>query len=140
MPVIKSRIDTASRAFAENAAHMQSLVNDLTARLEQVSRGGPAKARERHLKRGKLLARDRIKVLLDDGSPFMELSALAAYGLYEDDVPSAGIVTGIGTVMGRQCVIVANDATVKGGSLVPIAIKKHVRAQEIAEENGLGVI
>ena len=140
MPVIKSRIDTASRAFAENAAHMQSLVNDLTARLEQVSRGGPAKARERHLKRGKLLARDRIKVLLDDGSPFMELSALAAYGLYEDDVPSAGIVTGIGRVHDQEVVVIANDATVKGGTYYPITVKKHLRAQEIAEQNRLPCI
>ncbi len=140
MPVLRSKIDTSSRAFAENAAHMQSLVNDLKARLERVAQGGPAKAREKHAKRGKLLVRDRIKVLLDKDSLFMELSALAALGLYNDEIPSAGIVTGIGRVHGQEVVIVANDATVKGGTYYPVTVKKHLRAQEIAEQNRLPCI
>jgi 3-methylcrotonyl-CoA carboxylase beta subunit len=140
MPVIKSRIDTSSHAFADNQAHMQSLVNDLKARLERVAQGGLAKARERHMKRGKLLVRDRIKILLDEGSPFMELSALAAHGMYDDDVPSAGIVTGIGRVHEQEVMVVANDATVKGGTYYPITVKKHLRAQEIAGENCLPCI
>ncbi len=137
MAVIRSKIDPSSRAFADNAAHMQSLVNDLKARLERVAQGGPAKAREKHAKRGKLLARDRIKVLLDKDSPFMEFSALAAHGLYNDEVPSAGIITGIGRVQGREVMIIANDATVKGGTYYPLTVKKHLRAQEIAGENRL---
>ena len=140
MPVIKSRIDTSSHAFADNQAHMQSLVNDLKAKLERVAQGGLAKARERHMKRGKLLVRDRIKILLDEGSPFMELSALAAHGMYDDDVPSAGVVTGIGRVHEQEVMVVANDATVKGGTYYPITVKKHLRAQEIAGENCLPCI
>ncbi|MFQ5936505.1 MAG: carboxyl transferase domain-containing protein, partial [Acidiferrobacterales bacterium] len=140
MAVIESRIDTSSRAFTDNAAHMHSLVNDLKARLERVSQGGPAKARERHLKRGKLLARDRIKILLDKNSPFVEFSALAAHGLYDDDVPSAGIITGIGRVYGQEVTVVANDATVKGGTYYPVTVKKHLRAQEVAEQNYLPCI
>jgi 3-methylcrotonyl-CoA carboxylase beta subunit len=140
MAVIESRIDSSSRAFADNASQMQSLVNDLKAQLERVSRGGPAKAREKHLKRGKLLVRDRIKVLLDNHSPFMELSPLAANGLYDDEIPSAGIVTGIGRVDGQEVMVVANDATVKGGTYYPITVKKHLRAQEIAEQNHLPCI
>jgi 3-methylcrotonyl-CoA carboxylase beta subunit len=140
MPVIKSRIDSSSRAFADNAAHMQSLVNDLKARLERVAQGGLAKARERHMKRGKLLVRDRIKILLDEGSPFMELSPLAAHGMYDDDVPSAGIVTGIGRMHEQEVMVIANDATVKGGTYYPITVKKHLRAQEIAEQNCLPCI
>jgi 3-methylcrotonyl-CoA carboxylase beta subunit len=140
MSVIRSRIDTSSRAFADNQAHMQSLANDLKARLERVAQGGLAKARERHMKRGKLLVRDRVKILLDEGSPFMELSALAAHGMYDDDVPSAGIVTGIGRVHEQEVMVVANDATVKGGTYYPITVKKHLRAQEIAGENCLPCI
>ena len=119
---------------------MQSLVNDLKARLERVAQGGLAKARERHMKRGKLLVRDRIKILLDEGSPFMELSALAAHGMYDDDVPCAGIVTGIGRVHEHEVMVIANDATVKGGTYYPITVKKHLRAQEIAGENCLPCI
>ncbi len=140
MAIIKSKIDTSSRQFAQNAANMQSLVNDLKARLERVAAGGPGEAREKHLKRGKLLARDRVKILLDKDSPLTELSALAANGMYGDDVPSAGIVTGIGRVHGQEIVFVANDATVKGGTYYPITVKKHLRAQEIARQNRLPCI
>ncbi|MFQ5993674.1 MAG: carboxyl transferase domain-containing protein [Acidiferrobacterales bacterium] len=140
MPVIKSKLDTSSGQFADNAANMQSLVNDLKARLERVAAAGPASAREKHMKRGKLLARDRIKILVDKNSPFLEFSALAASGMYNDEVPSAGIVTGIGHVHGQEVVIVANDATVKGGTYYPITIKKHLRAQEIARANRLPCI
>jgi 3-methylcrotonyl-CoA carboxylase beta subunit len=140
MAIIKSKIDTSSPQFAQNAANMQSLVNNLKAMLERVTAGGPGKAREKHLKRGKLLVRDRIKILLDKDSPFVELSALAANDMYDDDVPSAGIVTGVGRVHGQEVVIVANDATVKGGTYYPITVKKHLRAQEIARQNRLPCI
>ncbi|MFQ5755281.1 MAG: carboxyl transferase domain-containing protein [Acidiferrobacterales bacterium] len=140
MAIIQSKIDTSSPQFAQNAANMQSLVNNLKATLERVTAGGPGKAREKHLKRGKLLARDRIKILLDKDSPFVEFSALAANGMYDDDIPSAGIVTGIGRVHGQEVVIVANDATVKGGTYYPITVKKHLRAQEIARQNRLPCI
>ena len=140
MAVIKSRIDTSSREFADNAANMQSQVNDLKARLEKLATGGPAKAREKHQKRGKLLVRDRIKILLDKDEPFVELSALAANGMFDDDVRSAGIVTGLSRVRGQEVVVVANDATVKGGTYYPITVKKHLRAQEIAEQNRLPCI
>ncbi len=140
MAVIKSRIDTSSREFADNAANMQSQVNDLKARLEKLATGGPAKAREKHQKRGKLLVRDRIKILLDKDEPFVELSALAANGMFDDDVRSAGIVTGLSRVRGQEVLVVANDATVKGGTYYPITVKKHLRAQEIAEQNRLPCI
>ncbi|MFQ5936429.1 MAG: carboxyl transferase domain-containing protein [Acidiferrobacterales bacterium] len=140
MPVVKSKIETSSRQFTENAANMHSLVNDLKARLERVAAGGPRKARDKHLKRGKLLARDRIKILLDKDSPFVEFSALAANGMYSDEVPSAGIVTGIGRIHGQEVIIVANDATVKGGTYYPVTVKKHLRAQEVAEQNRLPCI
>ncbi|GAA5044000.1 carboxyl transferase domain-containing protein [Nocardia callitridis] len=114
-----------------------ALVDDLRARLTATALGGSAKSRERHLARGKLLPRQRVDHLLDPGSPFLELSPLAANGLYDDECPGAGIITGIGRVSGRECVIVANDATVKGGTYYPMTAKKHLRAQEIAEQNGL---
>jgi 3-methylcrotonyl-CoA carboxylase beta subunit len=119
---------------------MKSLVEDLRGRLEQVRLGGSEAARRKHLDRGKLLARDRVDQLLDPGSPFLELSALAATGMYADAVPSGGIVTGVGRVSGRECVIVANDATVKGGTYYPITVKKHLRAQEVARANRLPCI
>ncbi|MFQ5545871.1 MAG: carboxyl transferase domain-containing protein, partial [Acidiferrobacterales bacterium] len=140
MAVINSRIDTSSREFADNAANTQSQVNDLKARLEKLATGGPAKTREKHQKRGKLLVRDRIKILLDKDEPFAELSALAANGMFDDDVRSAGIVTGLGRVHGQEVVVVANDATVKGGTYYPITVKKHLRAQEIAGQNWLPCI
>jgi len=122
------------------ANDMNALVEDLRVRLETTRRGGSESARTKHLERGKLLARDRVDQLLDPGSPFLELSPLAATGMYEDAVPSAGVVTGIGRVSGRECVIVANDATVKGGTYYPITVKKHLRAQEVARANRLPCI
>ncbi len=112
-------------------------MEQLKSRLAEVRRGGPDASRERHVSRGKLLPRDRVDHLLDPGSPFLEVGALAAYGMYDDDAPSAGIITGIGRVAGRDCVVVANDATVKGGTYYPITVKKHLRAQAVAEQNRL---
>ena len=122
------------------AEEMHVLVDDLRERLAVVRRGGSEAARRRHLDRGKLLARDRVDRLLDPGSPFLELSPLAATGMYDDAVPSAGIVTGVGRVSGRECVVVANDATVKGGTYYPMTVKKHLRAQEVARANRLPCI
>src|SRR6187200_213600 len=122
------------------AAEMKELVDELRERLALVRQGGSEAARKKHTDRGKLLARDRVDALLDPGSPFLELSALAATGMYEDAVPSAGIVTGVGLISGRTCVVVANDATVKGGTYYPITVKKHLRAQEIARANKLPCI
>ncbi|ANB03476.1 carboxyl transferase domain-containing protein [Ectothiorhodospira sp. BSL-9] len=140
MSVIKSKINTRSEEFAANQAAMSALVEDLRQRVARVSAGGSEGARERHLSRGKLLPRERIRVLLDPGSPFLEISQLAACGLYGDEVPSAGVIAGIGRVSGRECMIVANDATVKGGTYYPITVKKHLRAQEIAQQNRLPCI
>ncbi|MFJ1459864.1 carboxyl transferase domain-containing protein [Nocardia sp. N2S4-5] len=125
-----------SAETGNRAAHL-ALVDDLRARLAANAFGGPAKARERHVARGKLLPRERVGQLLDQGSPFLELSPLAATGMYDDDCPGAGIITGIGRVSGRECVIVANDATVKGGTYYPMTVKKHLRAQEVALQNHL---
>jgi 3-methylcrotonyl-CoA carboxylase beta subunit len=137
MSVIKSKLDTRSDEFKANAAAMRALVDDLHAKTEQVARGGSEEARQKHLARGKLLARDRVNGLLDPGTSFLELSPLAAYGMYGGDVPAASVVTGIGRVNGVECMIVANDATVKGGTYYPLTVKKHLRAQEIALENRL---
>ncbi|MGQ4601595.1 carboxyl transferase domain-containing protein [Nocardia sp. R6R-6] len=127
---------TVTEEVGNRAAHA-ALVDDLRARLAAAALGGPAKARERHVARGKLLPRQRVDQLLDPGSPFLELSALAATGMYGEESPGAGIITGIGRVSGRECVIVANDATVKGGTYYPMTVKKHLRAQEIALQNQL---
>ena len=116
---------------------MAKLVSDLETKVSAISLGGGEAARERHTGKGKMLVRQRINALLDTGSPFLELSQMAGYKLYKDEVNAAGIVTGIGRVSGRECMIVANDATVKGGTYYPITVKKHVRAQEIAMENNL---
>jgi 3-methylcrotonyl-CoA carboxylase beta subunit len=140
MSVIKSQVDPRSDAFRHNADAMASLVEDLRGTVARTKFGGGERARERHLRRGKLLPRDRIRALLDVGSPFLELSQLAAHGLYDDEIPAAGIITGIGRVSGRECLVVANDATVKGGTYFPITVKKHLRAQEIAEQNHLPCI
>jgi len=140
MTVLDTAIDSRSAAFAENAAYMEELVSDLRQKVAAVKEGGGAKARERHLSRGKLLPRDRVRALLDPGTPFLELSQLAAHGVYDEDIPSAGIITGIGRVAGQECVIVCNDATVKGGTYYPLTVKKHLRAQEIARENRLPCI
>jgi 3-methylcrotonyl-CoA carboxylase beta subunit len=140
MAVLLSNIDGKSPDFARNAETMRRAVEDLRDKLAKATRGGTDEARARHTKRGKLLVRDRIAALLDPGSPFLELSALAAHGMYDGDVASAGIVTGIGQVSGRDCVIVANDATIKGGTYYPVTVKKHLRAQEIARDNHLPCI
>jgi 3-methylcrotonyl-CoA carboxylase beta subunit len=137
---IRSDIVTRSAEFASNADAMHALVTDLREKVAEVSQGGGENARKRHLSRNKLLPRDRIAGLIDPGSPFLELSQLAAYGLYDNEVPAAGIVTGIGRVSGRECIIVANDATVKGGTYFPLTVKKHLRAQEIALQNRLPCI
>ncbi|MEZ4861195.1 MAG: carboxyl transferase domain-containing protein [Caldilineaceae bacterium] len=137
MDVIESQVNIQSAEFQANAAHNQALVAELRARLAQVAQGKDARARQRHTERGKLLVRDRIDRLLDPGSPFLELSPLAAWELYDGDAPCAGIVTGIGRVAGRECLIVANDATVKGGAYYPMTVKKHLRAQQVALENCL---
>lgn len=125
---------------ASNRTAHAELLADLHARLERAAEGGGEKARRRHLERGKLLVRQRVDVLLDPGSPFLELSALAAEEMYEGRAPAAGIVTGIGRVSGRECVIVANDATVSGGTYYPMTVKKHLRAQQIAADNRLPCI
>jgi 3-methylcrotonyl-CoA carboxylase beta subunit len=137
---IISKINVRSPDFIENAAHMQVQVDDLKEKLEQVKLGGGERSRERHLSRGKLLPRDRVNALLDAGSPFLELSQLAAHEVYDANVPAAGIITGIGRVGGQECIIVANDATVKGGTYFPLTVKKHLRAQTIAQENNLPCI
>ncbi len=135
--MLHSDLNPRSEEFAANAAAMRALVDDLRAKVAEAELGGGEISRQRHISRGKLLPRDRVAGLIDHGSPFLELSQLAAYGLYGGDVPSAGIVTGIGRVAGRECVIVANDATVKGGTYFPVTVKKHLRAQEIARANHL---
>jgi 3-methylcrotonyl-CoA carboxylase beta subunit len=137
MTVLTTSLDLRSDSSRGNAAAMRGLVADLREKLSAVEEGGGEAARRRHLGRGKLLPRERVRLLLDPGSPFLELSPLAAFGMYDGEVPAAGIITGIGRIMGRECVVVANDATVKGGTYFPITVKKHLRAQEIAGENRL---
>ena len=134
MSTIKSALNVRSEDFRANEAAMRHAVDDLRGKLAHVARGGSEEARARHLARGKLLARDRIDALLDPGTPFLEVSQLAAYGMYGGDVPAAGVVTGIGRVSDQECMIVANDATVKGGTYYPMTVKKHLRAQEIARD------
>ncbi|KVL15647.1 carboxyl transferase domain-containing protein [Burkholderia cepacia] len=137
MPTIESKLNPRSEDFRANAAALEAVVADLRAKIEQLAQGGGQAARDKHLARGKLLPRDRIAQLLDPGAPFLEFSQLAANGMYNDDAPGAGVITGIGRIAGRECVIVCNDATVKGGTYYPVTVKKHVRAQEIAAENRL---
>ena len=134
MTILKSGIDTRDASFAENTEAMRTLVADLRNKVHEIKQGGGARSRDRHLSRGKLLPRDRVRTLLDPGTPYLELSQLAAYNVYEEQIPAAGILTGIGRVAGRECVVVANDATVKGGTYFPLTVKKHLRAQEIAEQ------
>ncbi len=130
-------IDTRSAEFRTNREVMAGLVEELRRTVEQVRQGGGERARARHVGRGKLLPRDRVRALIDPGSPFLEVGQLAAHGMYDGEVPSAGLITGIGRVSGRECMIVANDATVKGGTYFPLTVKKHLRAQEIAAQNRL---
>jgi 3-methylcrotonyl-CoA carboxylase beta subunit len=137
MPMIRSALATASETFRANASAMRSLVADLADKRAAAAQGGPQRLRERHVARGKLLPRERVVRLIDPGSPFLELSALAAHGLYGGDIHGAGIITGVGRICGRECVIVCNDATIKGGTYFPMTVKKHLRAQEIARENRL---
>src|SRR5579872_7113993 len=140
MALLQTHIDPREPSFDQNAASMHALVLELRERLDIAQAGGGREATERHRSRNKLTARERIARLIDPGSAFLELSALAAYGMYENASPSAGMVTGIGIVNGRDCIIVANDATVKGGTYYPMTVKKHLRAQEIAEQNYLPCI
>ena len=137
MARLTSTADPRAPEFRANAARMAALVAELRAQVERIREGGGEQARQRHLARGKLLPRERIRMLLDPASPFLEFSQLAAEGVYGEAIPAAGLITGIGRVSGRECVIVANDATVKGGTYFPLTVKKHLRAQEIAEANRL---
>jgi 3-methylcrotonyl-CoA carboxylase beta subunit len=137
---IKSTIDTASPEFCANETAMRALGAELQARRAAAAEGGPARSRERHLSRGKLLPRDRVMTLIDPGAPFLELSPLAADGMYEDPIRAAGLITGIGRIAGRECVVVCNDSTIKGGTYYPMTVKKHLRAQEVARENRLPCI
>ena len=137
MGILSSALNTHGDEFRANAEAMASLVADLKAKVARVAEGGGDEARRRHVGRGKLLPRERVDALIDPGTPFLELSQLAAHGLYNGDAPGAGLITGIGRVSGRECVIVCNDATVKGGTYYPVTVKKHLRAQEIAQENRL---
>ncbi|HTT82068.1 MAG TPA: carboxyl transferase domain-containing protein [Rhizomicrobium sp.] len=140
MTVLKSTINPRDTAFKSNAAAMEKLIGELKSRMEIAARGGDERSRKRHTERGKLLPRERVERLLDPGTPFLELSPLAAFGMYDGDIHAAGIITGIGRVEGRECVVVCNDATIKGGTYYPMTVKKHLRAQEIARENRLPCI
>ncbi len=140
MPAITSNVDSASSEFRANQSAMRALIAELERQRAAASAGGSPRARERHLARGKLLPRDRVMTLIDPGAPFLELSPLAANGMYDDAIHAAGLITGIGRVAGRECVIVCNDSTIKGGTYYPMTVKKHLRAQEIARENRLPCI
>ena len=140
MPPLQTAVDPRSDAFAANAAHNRALSAELRARSAEVALGGPEASRKRHTDRGKLLPRERVERLLDPGAPFLEIAALAAFDLYEGEAPGAGLITGVGRVSGREVMIVANDATVKGGAYFPMTVKKHLRAQEIAQQNRLPCI
>ena len=140
MPIIESRLNPRDDSFQANVRLMEALVADLRAKVDHIAQGGGDAARKKHTARGKLLPRDRVRMLCDPGAPFLELSQLAAYHMYHNEAPGAGMITGIGRVSGRECVIVCNDATVKGGTYFPMTVKKHLRAQEIAQQNNLPCI
>src|SRR5882672_5764352 len=140
MPVLDTSIDPRSDEYRANAQSLRTQVGELRELLARIAEGGGAQARDRHVARGKLLPRDRVRLLLDPGAPFVELSPLAGHGLYGEEVPAGGLITGVGQVMGQECVVIANDATVKGGTYFPVTVKKHLRAQEIARENRLPCI
>jgi 3-methylcrotonyl-CoA carboxylase beta subunit len=140
MSVLESQISTRDERFKANAAATGRLTAELRARLATAAQGGDERSRQRHVERGKLLSRERVNRLVDPGAPFLELSPLAAYGMYDDDIHAASIITGIGRVEGQECVIVCNDATIKGGTYYPMTVKKHLRAQEVARENRLPCI
>ncbi len=137
MSVLSTTLDTSSGAFRENADHMRTQLDDLQATIGKIALGGSERARDKHVARGKLLPRERVNTLLDPGTPFLELSQLAGLNMYDADIAAGGIITGIGRVSGTECVVVCNDATVKGGTYYPVTVKKHLRAQEIARENKL---
>jgi len=156
MTILRSILNVRSPDFTTNAAWMQTLVDDLQVKLQAVSEGGGSTARAKHTARGKLLPRERVNLLLDAGTPFLELSPMAAFAMYQDakgidaaqnskdgsspnigSAPSAGLIAGIGRVSGIDCLIVCNDATVKGGTYFPMTVKKHLRAQEVAQQNNL---
>src|SRR3954465_5319949 len=140
MARLETSLDRRSETYRQNQAALAQAVATLRSNVDKVAEGGGATARERHLKRGKLLPRDRVRTLIDTGSPFLELSQLAAWGMYDGEVPCAGMITGIGRVSGRECLILAHDATVKGGTYYPMTVKKHLRAQAIAQANRLPCI
>jgi 3-methylcrotonyl-CoA carboxylase beta subunit len=140
MPALETAIDTRTETFAANTAAMRALVEDLRAKADRVREGGGDAARKKHTARGKMLPRDRIRALIDPGSPFLEIGQLAAHGMYGGEVASAGLICGVGRVSGRECMVVVNDATVKGGTYFPLTVKKHLRAQEIAAQNRLPCI
>ena len=140
MTILDSKLNSRADDFKANANAMQLLVDDLQAKIAKIAEGGGADARKKHTSRGKLLPRDRVQMLLDPGTPFLEFSQMAAYDMYDNAAPAAGIITGIGRVAGQECVIVCNDATVKGGTYYPLTVKKHLRAQEIAGQNNLPCI
>src|SRR5712691_12103873 len=137
MPAIKSKLNPRSEEFQANTRAMAALAADLREKVERLAPGGDNAARAKHAGRGKLLPRERVRLLLDPGSPFLELSQLAAFGMYDDEAPGAGIITGIGRISGQECIVIVNDATVKGGTYYPMTVKKHLRAQEIALQNRL---
>src|SRR5690606_33429736 len=137
MPIIKSQVSPSSATFRENAERMRALVADMAAKAALLQLGGTQEARARHVERGKLLPRERLAALLDVGSPFLEVGQFAAWDMYENEVASAGLIAGVGRIEGRECMIIVNDATVKGGTYYPLTVKKHLRAQEIALENNL---
>jgi 3-methylcrotonyl-CoA carboxylase beta subunit len=140
MPMLETQLNPRSADFQANAAAMRALVDDLRAHIERLAQGGGEAARAKHTARGKLLPRDRVQMLLDPGTPFLELAPLAALNMYGNDAPGAGVIAGIGRVSGVDCMIVCNDATVKGGTYYPMTVKKHLRAQEIAQQNRLTCI
>ena len=137
MTILKSQLNPRGADFQANASAMRTLVDDLHEKVDKIALGGPEAARQKHLARGKLLPRERVNGLLDPGTPFLEIGQFAAYGMYGGDVPAASVIAGIGRVHGVECMVVANDATVKGGTYYPLTVKKHLRAQEIALENRL---
>jgi 3-methylcrotonyl-CoA carboxylase beta subunit len=140
MPVLSTTLDARSADFAANAAAMHAVVDDLRVHLERIAQGGGEAARAKHTARGKLLPRERVQMLLDPGTPFLEVAPMAAFNLYNNDAPCAGLIAGIGRVSGVDCMVVCNDATVKGGTYYPLTVKKHLRAQEIAQQNRLPCI
>ncbi|MES2099854.1 MAG: carboxyl transferase domain-containing protein, partial [Pseudomonadota bacterium] len=140
MPALASKLSPRSEDFKANAAAMRALVDDLNAKLAKIGQGGGEAPRAKHVARGKLLPRDRVEMLLDPDTPFLEVAPLAALEMYKGDAPGAGLIAGIGRVSGVDCMIVCNDATVKGGTYYPMTVKKHLRAQEIAQQNRLPCI